>query len=198
MVGRDIQLYAGCCMQDTTSRWSSHRDTMDANSQSKPELLLQLTTKRKVSYGKGDVWVISSDLLFSPGKTCVAISTFFGPNSELQLSLQAVSGYHPALLRAGATASGTRQYYFVDGHVSQLTSSALLLFEDTLFAIHAFNAGGELNCLDNVRDHIRSDAFPLLPHLLSPAPRVSHLFYLLLPNRLVALPQCFPARSHTM
>lgn len=63
--------------------------------------MIGLTTKRKTPYGKGDVWIISSDLHFSPATTCLAISTFFGPTSDLQLSVQAVAGFHPSLLRAG-------------------------------------------------------------------------------------------------
>lgn len=45
------------------------------------------------------------------------------------------------------------------------------LSADPLFAIQAFNAGGELSCLDNIRINIKPNGFPLLPSLLTLRPR---------------------------
>ena len=83
--GRNLELYALCTLRARGSR--------DMAPEQAKDLMLCLTNKRKVAYAKGDVWVVSTGLGFERGSTMVAISTFFGPTSDCELGIKAMSSF---------------------------------------------------------------------------------------------------------
>jgi len=114
------------------------------------KLFLTLSKREHSSqYGKDDLWVVSRGEQFHPAETFVARSTFFGPNSCSEIELERLDG-------TNGTGGGASTPFF---------------------AIHAFNAGGELSAIENINANLQSQNFPLLPYLMhnSPTPHVSGL-----------------------
>jgi hypothetical protein len=98
-------------------------------------------------YAKGDIWIVSSSLSFDPRTTFVGMSTFYGPNQELEIELNVLAGAAGALL----------------GRM--------------VHAIHCGNFSGTLSQIENMDKHIvaykpRMSILPLLLHGPTPSAEV--------------------------
>lgn len=133
-----IMLYSECSIQSEKRRKRKNPDAVPPKT-----FFIRLDRRpRGTDFGKRDLWVVSTSVLFEAALTVVAESVFFGPSSEGDVEL------HPL----------TRPPFSIKPG-------------NTLFAIQICNARTELSCIDAVQTRLTLDTMPLLPTLISPVTR---------------------------
>ena len=116
----------------------------------KKSLMLVLPLKKASGYyNKDDLWIVSNTLDFDPSTSFIAKSTFYGPNSSLELEISPLS---PSSSYVAANWSDGQRCH----------------------AIQICNASTEMSCLDNLEQNIRVVDVPVLPHILSPRQQQHH------------------------
>ncbi|XP_065909970.1 5'-3' DNA helicase ZGRF1-like isoform X2 [Dysidea avara] len=142
-VANGIQVYPDCELIGRSQhiQMTTHNKYKKTGGAAATQVLYLVLPRQESSkaYNKDDLWIVSHDAQFTPTNSFVARSTFYGPTSSLHLEVCPISGYSPSNWPSGVR----------------------------VVALHLSNVSTELCCLDNQCEHLRTNSFPLLPHLIS-------------------------------
>ncbi|KJE93823.1 hypothetical protein, variant 1 [Capsaspora owczarzaki ATCC 30864] len=107
-------------------------------------LFVELSHKSRTTYGRDDLWLVTSRLDFEPSVTVLAKSTFFGPASNLVIELEIIHGSGQSLRQDAVDLGGAN--------------------------VHCIHLGSFSSELTALSCQVTYESIPVLPYLLSEPP----------------------------